>query len=168
VYCESGETSKKLRTHSKRQNSALGIAMERLTRLSGTGVPYPAALLSQSVVLCSGSEDPSNCIRSSGSQLPILTCEQFLSHEATQISSSLYCLARRTPDKPQSIEKKLQCVKLLCNRAEENRRFGPSCAEMASYDTRRALGALLRRPFHRHAERSAAKSRILSSVLPST
>src|ERR1700756_340529 len=34
------ETSKKLRTHSKRQNYALGFDSERLTRLCGTGVPF--------------------------------------------------------------------------------------------------------------------------------
>src|SRR5436190_3724858 len=34
------ETSKKLRTHSKRQNDALGFDSERLTRLCGTGVPF--------------------------------------------------------------------------------------------------------------------------------
>src|SRR5580658_5686282 len=33
-------TSKKLRTHSKRQNSSLGFSSERLTRLCGTGVPF--------------------------------------------------------------------------------------------------------------------------------
>src|SRR5256885_2661709 len=34
------ETSKKLRTHSKRQKDALGFDSERLTRLCGTGVPF--------------------------------------------------------------------------------------------------------------------------------
>src|SRR6267378_2157671 len=34
------ETSKKLRTHSKRQTYALGFDSERLTRLCGTGVPF--------------------------------------------------------------------------------------------------------------------------------
>src|SRR5258708_14996429 len=33
VYCESGETSKKLRTHSKRENYTPGFESERLTRL---------------------------------------------------------------------------------------------------------------------------------------
>jgi hypothetical protein len=40
VYCESGETSKKLRTHSKRENHALGFESERLTRLFGAGAPF--------------------------------------------------------------------------------------------------------------------------------
>jgi hypothetical protein len=40
VYCESGETSKKLRTHSKRKNHALGFDSERLTRLFGAGAPF--------------------------------------------------------------------------------------------------------------------------------
>jgi len=40
VYCESGETSKKLRTHSKRENYAPGFESERLTRLFGAGAPF--------------------------------------------------------------------------------------------------------------------------------
>ena len=40
VYCESGETSKKLRTHSKRENYAPGFDSERLTRLFGAGAPF--------------------------------------------------------------------------------------------------------------------------------
>src|SRR5215472_7472124 len=40
VYCESGETSKKLRTHSKRKNYAPGDESERLTRLFGAGAPF--------------------------------------------------------------------------------------------------------------------------------
>src|SRR5215470_19477876 len=34
------ETSKKLRTHSKKQTYTLGFDSERLTRLCGTGVPF--------------------------------------------------------------------------------------------------------------------------------
>src|SRR5579859_7751826 len=34
------ETSKKLRTHSKREKYAPGFDSERLTRLCGTGVPF--------------------------------------------------------------------------------------------------------------------------------
>src|SRR6516164_9800057 len=34
------ETSKKLRTHPKRENYSLGFDSERLTRLCGTGVPF--------------------------------------------------------------------------------------------------------------------------------
>src|ERR1700686_4602974 len=40
VYCESGETSKKLRTHSKRENYAPGFESERLTRVFGAGAPF--------------------------------------------------------------------------------------------------------------------------------
>src|SRR5262249_18496377 len=40
VYCESGETSKKLSTHSKRKNYAPGVQSERLTRLFGAGAPF--------------------------------------------------------------------------------------------------------------------------------
>src|SRR5258707_14481163 len=40
VYCESGETSKKLRTHSKRENYAPGFESERLTRLFGVGATF--------------------------------------------------------------------------------------------------------------------------------
>src|SRR5258708_34318333 len=93
-------TSKKLLRHSKGQNSALGFDMERLTRLCGTGVPYPAAPHSQSVVQCSGSEDPSN----------------YTGHNCR----ATLLMGRRTPNKQQSIEKKLRCVKSLSTPPEEN------------------------------------------------
>ena len=108
-------TSKKLRTHSKGQNSALGFDMERLTRLCGTGVPYPAAPHSQSVVQCSASEDPSN----------------YTGHNCR----ATLLMGRRTPNKQQSIEKKFRCVKSLSTPPEENLRLpGPLAPSVLAGD----------------------------------
>src|SRR5215813_8842063 len=55
------ETSKNSARTPRGRTTLLASESERLTRLCGTGVPYPAAPRFHSVLLCSGSEDPSNC-----------------------------------------------------------------------------------------------------------
>jgi len=56
VYCDSGD-QKKLRTHSKRQNYALGFDSERLTRLCGqashsgrSSLPIRLAMLGEKIL----------------------------------------------------------------------------------------------------------------------
>src|SRR5215813_4005277 len=55
------ETSNNSARGPKAITSLFVAESERLTRLCGTGVPYPAAPRFHSVLLCTGSEDPSNC-----------------------------------------------------------------------------------------------------------
>src|SRR6266403_1772743 len=93
------ETSKKLRTHSKGQNYALGFDSERLTRLCGTGVPFRPLFA------------------------PIPSCNvpgvKILPTARAQKSPDALLHGQTTPDKTQSIEKFYQRVKSDSQLAEE-------------------------------------------------
>jgi hypothetical protein len=94
------ETSKKLRTHPKRQNYSLGFDSERLTRLCGTGVPFRP--LFSSIPSC------------------IVPEEKILPTARAKNPRRAYYQGKTTPDKTQSIGEKNQCVKSDSQQAEEN------------------------------------------------
>src|SRR5262245_61850199 len=95
------ETSKKLRTHSKRQNYSLGFDSERLTRLCGTGVPFRPLFA------------------------PIPSCNvpgvKILPTTRAEPPTRLL-LGQTTPNESQSIGYKFRCVKSDSQQPEENSR----------------------------------------------
>src|SRR5271169_1636358 len=93
VYCESGETSKKLRTHSKRENYAPGFESERLTRLFGAGAPFRPLFCPIPSILFRDRRIPFQPI--------------------TPNCGVAILLGENSPDKTQSIEKKGGSVKQL-------------------------------------------------------
>jgi hypothetical protein len=95
VYCESGETSKKLRTHSKRKNYAPGFDSERLTRLFGAGAPFRP-------LFC---PNPSSLFRDRRIPITPATLTKSLKF------GWLLLLGENTPEQTVSIEKEKDSVK---------------------------------------------------------